>query len=70
MTAEDLIADYNLAASHAASGGTGPAELIFIVFGGGAKVRAQCVANRWGWVPEPSHVARGIAFRPVPVAGE
>jgi hypothetical protein len=73
MTGADLEADFGLAARHAGLGGTDAASvdlLIFIVFGGGAKVRALCVDHRWGWVPEPSHVARGIAFRPVPVGGE
>jgi hypothetical protein len=62
-----IIGDYNLAADHAARGGVGPDRLLFIVFGGGAKVRELCQDSQWGWVPEQARTIRGTAAEPIPV---
>jgi hypothetical protein len=69
---DGIIGDYNLAADHVRRGGVDPdsdpaASLIFIVFGGGAKVRELCQDSRWGWVPEQARTIRGTAAEPIGV---
>jgi hypothetical protein len=62
-----ILGDYNLASDHAARGGVGPDRLLFIVFGGGQKVRELCQDSQWGWVPEQARMIRGTAAEPIPV---
>jgi hypothetical protein len=63
-----ILGDYNLASNHVRRGGLDPvSSLVFIVFGGGAKVRDLCRDSQWGWVPEQARTIRGTAAEPIPV---
>jgi hypothetical protein len=64
---DGILGDYNLAAGHVRRGGVDPASLIFIVFGGGQKVRELCQDSHWGWVPEQARTIRGTAAEPIGV---
>lgn len=57
---DSLHADFAQGAARASLGGIPATGVFFVVFGGGRKVKAECEANGWTFVPERSHVVRGI----------
>lgn len=56
MGLAELESDYRLACEHA-----GGKPDLFLCVGGGKKVREAAQRRGWHWVPEHSHVVRGLA---------